>query len=127
MSGSSGNPLDRYLKPTSAGPSPQGNAPIPSGITTDPTPVARMIDFVSKSGKRTALPYAYLVSVTLVSNEQCEATFTEHVVTLKGRNLGALYQHILANTVRIVQESGSGFDAGVGECWIEQLSVVQRR
>lgn len=121
------NPLDQYLKPSGAtGSKPSTAAPPSGGVTTDPEPAARMIDFVAKSGKRTGLPYAYLVSVTLEGNETCELTFTEQVVSIRGRNVGALYQHALAGTLRVVVESGSGFDPGSGECWVETLTIQPR-
>lgn len=120
----SGNPIDKYLTTPAA---PVRVEPKETGFTGEAGGSPRMIDFVSKSGDRTALPYPYLVNIRLQGNTTIEIIFTETIVKIRGRRLGTLYQHLVAQTVRRIEESASGFDADRQTSWVETISVEQRK
>lgn len=118
-----GNPVDRFVKPTAPASRVE---PKDLGFTADAGGSARMIDFVFKNGDRTGLPYSYMVSVRLIGGETIELEFTEKLVQVRGRNLGPLYQHLLAQSARRVEESGSGFDDDRLQSWVESIVIEPR-
>jgi hypothetical protein len=85
-----------------------------------------MLDLVTRNGDHTALPYPYLVSARLIGGERIELTFTEQQVTISGRNLGPLYQHVLAQSARRIDENVSGFDDGQAVSWVAAIVVENR-
>lgn len=87
----------------------------------------RMIDLVFKNGDRIGLPYAYLLKVHLSGGGKLELSFTDTTVTITGRNLGLLYQHLLAQTARRIEESLTGFDDERRESWVEGIQLAATR
>lgn len=120
----SGNVVDRFLRPPSAGPKAETKE---LGFGAEAGRSPRMIDFVLKNGDRKALPYAYLVRADLTGGEALEVTFTECVVRIRGRNLGPLYQHVIAQSAQRVEESGTGFDDDRQQSWVEAIAVEPRK
>lgn len=118
-----GSTVDRYLKPGAV--AAKGEAK-ELGFLADAGGSVRLIDFVLKSGDRFALPYAYLIEVKLTGGDTVELTFTEKIVTIRGRSLAALYQHLLANTARRIEESDTGFDDERMQSWVESIVVTAR-
>jgi hypothetical protein len=129
MSASPGNPMHRYIKPATIQPHVGGTSsvePKPPGFDSDASGQAKMLDLVMRNGDHTALPYPYLVRAKLIGGEKIELCFTEQTVTLTGRNLGPLYQHLLAQTVRRIEEDVSGFDDGRSATWVKGIVVEDR-
>ena len=96
------------------------------GFSSEPSASLRMVDFVLKSGDRTAFPYAYLVQARLRGGTSIELTFTESVVTITGRNMAVLYKHVLAQTASSVGETASGFDDDRLQTWVEAITIKPR-
>ena len=121
----SGSAVDKFLGKNAA--SGSRVEPKDAGFAAEAGSSPRMLDLVQKSGDRTGLPYAYLVSVKLVGNASIELLFTETKVTIGGRNLATLYQHLLAQTVRRIEENVSGFDDEQRQTsWVESIALQQR-
>lgn len=120
----SGSPINRYLsKPLAPA---AREEPKELGFTSEAGASPRMIDFITRNGDHTALPYPYLVGARLVGGNAIELEFTEKSVRIKGRTLGPLYQHLLAQTVRRIEESVGGFDEGRVASWVESITVETR-
>jgi hypothetical protein len=125
VGGGGGSQVDRMLgKSVAPAARPDGKE---LGFVSEAGGTPRMIDFVQRNGDRTALPYAYLVSVKLEGGQSVELSFTESVVTIAGRGLAVLYQHLLAQTARVIEESGTGFDDDRQRCWVQTVSVKKRK
>ena len=120
----SGSPVDRYLG-KSAAPAMR-EEPKDLGFKSDAAASPRMIDFVAKNGDHTALPYGYLVSARLIGGEKVELEFTEKKVTIRGRNLAPLYQHILAQVAARIDESDTGFDDDRQQSFVETIAIEVR-
>jgi hypothetical protein len=118
----SGKPTDLYLGRAST---PKVDAK-ETGFAAEPGATPRMLDIVRRNGDRLALPYPYLVSCQLTGNAKLELIFTEHAVTLTGRNLGHLYQSVIMQSVWRVEESDTGFDDTKQVCWVESITVKPR-
>lgn len=93
----------------------------PLGFETDAEGSLRMLDIVFRNGDRMALPYAYLIGVALVGNQSLAMDFTERRIEVTGRNLRVLYEHLLDQTARRIEESLVEFDDGEHACWIENI------
>ena len=72
--------------------------------------VASMLDLRLPCGKRTALPYSYLASVDFDPSGSVVCTYASAVVTIKGRDLEAIYTAITNHTALAVVQVTSGFD-----------------
>jgi hypothetical protein len=116
--------VDRFLGKTGSRPAEDTKD---LGFAADAASSPRMMDFVLKSGDRVGLPYAYLLKVYLSGGAKLELSFTDCTVTITGRNLGLLYQHLLAQTVRRIEESLTGFDDEHNKSFVESISMVVGR
>ncbi len=65
-----------------------------------------MLDFRARGGDATGIAYSYLQTVRFDPSIGLILLFTQHRVTLAGRNLGELYQALLDQTVRRIEEQG---------------------
>ncbi len=120
-------PSSRFLKPAGASQQPAASVePKDLGFTSDPAATARMLDIGLKSGDRIALPYSYLIAVELSAGTALRLTFTEHLVTVTGRNLLILYKHLMAQTARVIEESTAGFDDNRTQSWVESVVIETR-
>lgn len=120
----SGSPIDRYL---GKGAAQAGETDSKSlGFETAAEPPCRMLDLVYKNGDHEAVPYSYLVGARLKGGGTVELEFPDRIVTLRGRNLNAFYQHVLAQTARRVTVSDTGFDDEQCLCWFESIVVDKR-
>ncbi|MDX2147937.1 MAG: hypothetical protein SFZ23_10475 [Planctomycetota bacterium] len=120
-------PSSRFIQPRVASQQPAASAePKDLGFTSAPAATARMLDIGLKSGDRIALPYAYLIAVELSAGTALRLTFTEHLVTVTGRNLSILYKHILAQTAKEIDESTAGFDDNRTQSWVESVAIETR-
>lgn len=87
--------------------------------------VASMLDLRLPGGKRTALPYSYLASVDFDPSGAVVCTYASAVVTIKGRDLEAIYTAITNHTALAVVQVTSGFDEGNKGPFVESI-VIER-
>ncbi|MFN0012174.1 MAG: hypothetical protein ACKVS8_11090 [Phycisphaerales bacterium] len=121
-----GSPLDRHMMRSGAGAGSKRSEVPESGLEARPEQPVLMLDFVMKNGDRVGLPYAYLSGAALDGNEHLVLTYSDRTVELRGRNLLALYNHVLAHTARRIETAGSPFDDGVQAVWVESITVRDR-
>jgi hypothetical protein len=84
-----------------------------------------MVDLVQANGNRLGLPYCDLHAVQSHS-DHLVLLFTEDHVTIHGRNLLPVYNHLLQHTVRRLTESANGFDEGSTTTWIQKIELTKR-
>lgn len=65
-----------------------------------------MLDLRTRGGDATGIAYSYLQTVRHIPSVGLTLSFTTHLVTLHGRNLGELYLSLLAQAVRSIVEQG---------------------
>lgn len=121
------SPVDRILNKSQTLPASGAEAKPTGFASSDPGSSPRMIDFVLKGGSRTSLPYAYLNMIDQPSGSEIKLVFTEHTVSIKGRNLGTLYQHLSAQIVRRVEENMTGFDDAENPSNVESIIIEPRK
>jgi hypothetical protein len=63
-----------------------------------------MIDFRRLNGNRKALAYSYLVACDFDPSEAIKLDFSGYAVTITGRNMGPLYDGLVAQRVAVVRE-----------------------
>jgi hypothetical protein len=85
------------------------------------------LDVRTKDGRAYGFPYAYLISFELNRSQDTDPEltllFTSHKVTVKGRNLIALYEHLLSHKLAQIIESDTPFDAEAEEVHVTSLHV----
>ena len=64
-----------------------------------------MLDVRQKTGDRAALPYAYLTFIHFNKSGDIRLEYSGHTVSIRGRNLGDLYNALLNHRVDYVQEA----------------------
>lgn len=107
--------------------------PLERFLRTPPSPAfqqldheALMLDLLLADGERVGLSYAYLTKLSLSGDGTLAAEFGDTLVTITGRGLLALYQHLLTHQAYRVECAALPFDGGDGATWIKSISVTQR-
>lgn len=90
-----------------------------------------MLDVRTKDGRAYGFPYAYLISFELNRGQDTDPEltllFTSHKVTVKGRNLMALYELLLSPKLAQIIESDTAFDDPAQEVRVSQMNIQALR
>ncbi|HEX8474593.1 MAG TPA: hypothetical protein VF666_11210 [Pyrinomonadaceae bacterium] len=121
-------PLDKFLSKKSAGAEPAtGDAEETNyrayGIDRTGRPVL-MLDVRGADGHRLALSFAYLMSAEFDAAGEMVLSFTDHRVTVRGRNLRRVYDAVLTHTLRFLQEEAQDANRE-DETFISEIMVEQ--
>lgn len=80
------------------------------------------LDLRLADGKRIGLPYAYINSIAFDPELGITLTTTREQVTITGRNLSRLFDHLLCYRVRFIQANLGG-DSQEDGVFVESISV----
>jgi len=72
-------------------------------FATDRTGIPTCLDLRFSDGSRKAIPYAYLIEIGYNADKGVEIRTTTKCISIQGRNLSILYDHLLAYRVRYIQ------------------------
>lgn len=119
-------PPDEMITPTCDAPT---NKPVGRIDLHEADSAVRNLCLVWEDGRRAFFNYAYLVSVDLIANEPFNVMmlyFSGHVVTLKGYQLGALFDLLVEHTPRTITAKTLRYypieqiqEAFVTEIWVK--------
>ncbi|KAB2879777.1 hypothetical protein F9K33_08045 [bacterium] len=82
------------------------------------------LDLRLPDGKRIGLPYAYINAITFDPETGITLTNTREQVTITGRNLARLFDHLLLYRVRYIQVNLGG-DSQEEGVFVETISIEQ--
>ena len=86
------------------------------------------LDIRTREGCAYGLPYSYLISIELDRSQDSSPTlrllFTSHQVTVKGRNLIALYDRLLGHRLAQIVEDDSSFDDEEQAVYVESVVLT---
>lgn len=86
-----------------------------------------MLDLGLRGGDRVGLSYYDLRTARLDPSDAITLEFSNHLVTIRGRNLLALYNNLLTHTVWRINVADTNFDDGTTGTWIEAIEVAERQ
>lgn len=87
---------------------------------------ALMLDLRLKTGDCSAFAYSYLISIRFDASGEMILSFSTHKVTIAGRNLREIYNHLLRQRITSVTENESMFDdGGKDSIFIEKITVEE--
>ena len=92
------------------------------GLERGNRPVRRL-KLYFRSGNMVSIPYAFLPVIIYVPESGLEIRTGEMGVTVKGRGLGKLSDHLNEERVQWIKESNSGVDTGEGEVFVAGITV----
>lgn len=116
--------MDRFLRAPGR-PTP-GDAPA-LGFEQHAGEAGLMLDLGLRGGDRVGLSYYDLHAARLDPSGAITLEFTSHLVTIRGRNLLALYNNLVTHTVWRINAAETSFDDGTAGTWIEAIDVEDRR
>lgn len=86
------------------------------------------LDVRTKDGRACGFPYAYLISFELNRSQDTDPEltllFTSHKVTVKGRNLIALYELLLSHKLSQIVEADTSFDDDAKDVHISLVRIT---
>lgn len=84
-----------------------------------------MLDFRTRGGDATGIAYSYLQTVRHNPSVGLMLSFTTHLVTLHGRNLGELYLALLDQAVQRIEEQGEHDEEPEGAPVVSRLRIEE--
>ena len=76
-----------------------------------------------RNGNMISIPYAFLPVFLFSPNKDLKIRTGEMEVTVKGRGMGKLSDHLNEEKVIWIKESASGVDTGDSEVFVESIAV----
>jgi len=99
---------------TNSPPAPGPASQVHEGRAAALAPPQIMLELQTRSGRRVGFPYAYLVEVSLEYPADDEVylqlIFTARRVRIRGRNLAPIFEGLLRQSVKVLEESATAFD-----------------
>lgn len=91
-------------------------------------PVPFMLDFESLGDEHWALPYTSLLSVRMHPSKEIVATFSTHIVTIRGINLRILYKGIVRREIATLKAVGDRLHQYADDVVvISEIRVAERK
>lgn len=88
-----------------------------------------LIDFITRDGNHHALTYSHLYDITFNPSTGIEISFSDHVVTLKGRCLKQGYEQLLRQRIVWISEAieSQGRLLGDGQPVVSEIRIVAKQ